>query len=145
MLIRRSPDEVWREPAASAWQNEDTLQQVLESAPELLPGSVGRRLVAAREVSTRYGPTDLHRPRARVEPTRREVVLSRLAEALAIRPDVLALEPRHVSDGDVELLIPNAYGTETVRRKAEIFSSDPAALTSFKQAIDDLVSDDARR
>lgn len=59
MLIRRSPHEAWREPAISAWHNEDTLQQVLESAPELLPGFVGTRLVAAREVSTRYGPADL--------------------------------------------------------------------------------------
>ena len=59
MLIRRSPDEAWRAPAVSVWENESTLQQVLESAPDLLPGFVGRRLVAVREFSTRYGPADL--------------------------------------------------------------------------------------
>jgi hypothetical protein len=55
MLIRRSPHEAWREPAVSALQNEDTLQLVLESAPEHLPGFVGTRLVTEREISTRYG------------------------------------------------------------------------------------------
>lgn len=59
MLIRRQGEPGWREPAISSWQDEDALQQVIEAAPELLPGFVGRRLVAAREVGTAYGPADL--------------------------------------------------------------------------------------
>jgi hypothetical protein len=59
MLIRRSGETVWREPATQGFADERALQQLLETSPEVLPGATGSPLLVANEVELPVGPIDL--------------------------------------------------------------------------------------
>jgi hypothetical protein len=59
MLIRRSGELTWREPATQGFVDERALQQLLETSPEVLPGAAGSPLLVADEVQLPVGPIDL--------------------------------------------------------------------------------------
>jgi len=58
MLIRRTGDDAWRQPASSAYESEDELQKLLAEAPGLLPGA-GEGTVVVREFPVSVGSIDL--------------------------------------------------------------------------------------
>lgn len=59
LLLRRDGEANWRAPAITAYPNEDALEQLLATSPDLLPGASAGPMVVARQVQTGAGPADL--------------------------------------------------------------------------------------
>ena len=233
MLIRRTGEATWREPAAQGFVDERALQQLLETSPEVLPGAAGSPLLVANEVELPVGPIDLVgiatdgtifliECKLRANPEiRRQVIgqilayassahkmpieafrrtfeartkgdlvdaMGALAESRSVdfEPErfaetlrsnlaagrfhlvvavdeitdelkhtieylnahtdddlpILALELRFLNDGDLEILVPEVYGEEAVRRKGSSRRTWDEA--SFLQALEENVPEPIR-
>ena len=59
VLIRRTGEQAWRSPKSSTYPNEEALEVLLATSPELLPAVSASSLVVARQVQTGVGPVDL--------------------------------------------------------------------------------------
>jgi hypothetical protein len=59
VLIRRPGEQAWRSPKSSTYPNEEALEVLLATSPELLPAVSASSLVVARQVQTGVGPVDL--------------------------------------------------------------------------------------
>jgi len=59
VLIRRAGDQSWKSPDIKAYADEEALEALLFSSPQLLPGVGDSSLVMARQVQTGAGPIDL--------------------------------------------------------------------------------------
>jgi hypothetical protein len=57
-ILIRSGDGNWSEPSLTGYENEASLQQLIDEHPSLIPG-VSERAVACREFSSGVGPADV--------------------------------------------------------------------------------------
>ena len=51
MLVRKQGEDKWRQPAATAYQDEQTLQNMGKNSPELLPGISDNSIAVVTEMT----------------------------------------------------------------------------------------------